>query len=113
MAIAASQAQSRGLACMQPGLPEDRWRIGSDLGCPARHDERSDHDLNGFAVLIEGRGAHLDEALLGPRLRRPHLEDLAFNPKRVAGAHRERPAELLEAGTDDAASRLELAVHQE
>src|ERR1043166_8964390 len=82
-------------------------------GRSARHDEVADGHLHRLAPLVAGCGAYLDHALIGTRLRRPHLEHLDVEVELVAGAHRQRPAELVEARADDAARRLELAFDQE
>src|SRR5439155_6496435 len=63
--------------------------------------------------LVERRRAHLDQALFGARLRRPHLEDLALDAQLVARAHGPRPAELVEARAEDSASGLHLALDDE
>src|SRR5271163_3419641 len=86
------------------------WLIS--LGLTARHDECRDQDLHRLAVLVEGGGAHLDETLRRARLRRPHLQHLAFDMQLVARPHRMRPAELLEPGADDAARGREIALDQ-
>src|SRR5262249_47424484 len=79
----------------------------------AWHDQGRDQHLHGLAVLIERGGPDFDQPLLRARLRRTHLEDLALEAQLIARTHRVRPAELVEAGADDAARGLELALDQE
>ena len=66
-----------------------------------------------MAVLIQRRGSHLDDALVGTRLRGPYFEHFAFDPKLIAWPNRSWPAEFVEAGADDAADRGKLALDQQ
>src|SRR5207248_2311961 len=80
---------------------------------PARHDEIADGDLHRLALLVARRRAHLDETLVWPRLRRPHLEHLDVEIQLIVRPHGQRPAKFVEARADDAARGLELALHEE
>jgi hypothetical protein len=75
-------------------------------GLAARHDDVCDQNLNGLAILVQGGHAHLDKPLAGPRLRRPEFEYFTLDAQLVPRPYRARPAELVEAGTDEAARRL-------
>src|SRR5678815_3952840 len=55
----------------------------------------------------------LHQADVRARFRRAHLEDLAFDAQLVARPHRQRPAELVEPGADDAAGGPQVARHQQ
>src|ERR1700692_2130693 len=78
----------------------------------ARHQKVAGEHLHHFVVLIERRVLHPDHAAIGLRFRRPHFEHLALDAQLVAGPHRERPTQLVEADTENAAGRPELAVDQ-
>src|SRR3954467_2222390 len=102
-----ASARSRAAAARNPSRKVIRLRG------PARHHQVADRDLHGLALLVARSRAHLDESLVRPRLRRPHLEHLGFHGELVARPHGQRPAEFVEAGADDAPGRLEVALHQE
>src|SRR5262252_6154410 len=78
-----------------------------------RDDQVADRDLHRLAVLVAGRRLHLDQALVRARLRGPNLEHLDIEMKFVAGPHRQRPAKLVETRANDAAGRLEVALHEQ
>src|SRR5262245_21811437 len=65
------------------------------------------------AVLTERGHPYLYQPLFRAQLRWTHVDDLALDPQLVSRAHRVRPPEFVEAGTDNAASGLELALDQE
>ena len=67
----------------------------------------------GFVILIVGGGAHPDRAAIGTGLRGPHFEYFAFGMQFVAGAHRLRPTERVEANAENAACRFEVAIDHE
>src|SRR5262245_11015059 len=79
----------------------------------ARHHEVGDEDLHGFTVLIERRRPHLEQPLVWTRLRRPHLEHFTLDAQLIPRTHGPWPAALLNAGTDNAASRREIALDQQ
>jgi hypothetical protein len=79
----------------------------------AQDDQVRDHDLHGLAGLVQRRRPYLEQPLLRPRPRGSDLQDLTLHGERVAGADRERPAELVEAGRDDASCRLQVALDQQ
>src|SRR5882762_4172883 len=93
------------------GLFEERRR--RPLSGTARHHEIADGDLHGLAVLVQRRRAQLDQALVRTRLRRPHFEHFALEMQLIPGTHGARPAELVEAGADDAAGGPQFALDQE
>src|SRR6202023_1201996 len=76
----------------------------------ARHQKVAGEHLHDFVVLIERRVLHPDHAAIGPRFGRADFEHLALDVQLVAGAHRTRPAQLVEADAENAAGRLERAV---
>ena len=69
--------------------------------------------LHGLVVLIQRRGSHLDDALVGTRLGGAYFEHFAFDPKFIAWPNRPWPAEFVEAGADNAASRFEIAFDEQ
>src|SRR5580700_3319727 len=77
-----------------------------------RHQKVAGEHLHHFVILIERRVLHPDHAAVGLRFRRSHFEHLAGDAKLVAGPHRKRPAQLVEADAQNAAGRSELAVDQ-
>src|SRR5262245_5485524 len=48
----------------------------------------ADRDLHGLSPLVRRRRSHLDQPLIGPRLRRPDLQDLTLHAQLVAGTNR-------------------------
>src|SRR5688500_3888264 len=79
----------------------------------ARHHEVADRDLHRLAVLVQRGGTKLHHALVRARLRWPHFHDFGFDAQLVAGPNRPRPAEFIEARTDDAADGLYLAFDEQ
>src|SRR5687768_16340094 len=69
--------------------------------------------LHGLVVLIQRCCPDLDDSLVRTRLRGSNLEHFAFDMKLIAWPNRSWPAELVKAGTDDAAGGFEIAVDQE
>jgi len=79
----------------------------------ARYHEVADENLHGFAVLVQRRRSHLEQPLVRTRLRRPYLEHFALDAQRIPRTHGPWPAAFLNASTDNAASRREIALDQE
>ncbi|MNU05378.1 hypothetical protein D3C72_2501570 [compost metagenome] len=52
--------------------------LGSVRGTPL-HDQIAGEDLHGLVILVDGRGAHLHDALVRARFRSPHFKDLALD----------------------------------
>src|SRR4029078_8825125 len=73
---------------------------------PQRH-------LDGFVVLIDRRGPHLDDSLVGARLRGSDLEHFPFDTELIPWPNWPWPPEFVEAGANDAASGLQIAVDQQ
>ncbi|KAF1852500.1 hypothetical protein Lal_00037233 [Lupinus albus] len=69
----------------------------------ARHQQVAGHDEHGFVVLVVGGHAMVEETLLRFGLRSLDAQHFGFQSQHVAGTGRTRPAEFIEAGTDDAA----------
>src|SRR5262245_56001405 len=84
---------------------------GRSLRTP-QHDKAAHGHLHRLVALIQRRRAHLEEALVRPRLRWPHLENLTFDAQLIAGSYRTRPAQFFEPRADHAAGGLEVAVDQ-
>src|SRR5579862_9914180 len=83
------------------------WPSG-DAGT-ARHQQIAGERHDRLVLLIVCGRAHADHAAVGPRLGRPHFENLAFGMQFVAGPNRARPAQFVEADAENAARRLEFA----
>ena len=77
-----------------------------------QHNEIADGNLNGLAVLIQRSRFHFDQSLVRSGLRRPYFKHLALDAQLIAWPNRSRPAEIVEAGADDTASRFEFAFDQ-
>src|SRR5262245_4080206 len=88
-------------------------RAGLFFVLAARHDQVADVDLHRLAFLVQRRDPDLHHALRGARFRRTHLEHLDLEVKLVSRADGKRPAELVEAGADDAARGPELALDEQ
>src|SRR5580693_5738779 len=91
----------------------DRAYLISGRRRTARHDEIAGEDLYDFTVVVEGGGAHPDQAAVAARLGRAHFEDFALGMQFVAGPHWPRPAQFIEADAQNAAGWLEFAVDHE
>jgi hypothetical protein len=84
----------------------------SNLSRTAQDEQVSDGDLHGLAILIHSRGSDFDQSEFWTRLRWSHREHFTGDPQLIAWPHWLRPAKLIEAGSDDPASGLELALDQ-
>src|SRR6266849_477191 len=69
------------------------------VGWTARDEETTRIDLHRFAVLIERRRAHSDQAPVGTRFRRAHVKHFALCVQFIAWPHRPWPAQLVETDT--------------
>src|SRR5690348_12142151 len=88
-------------------------RISRLRSRPSGHDERTNLNLHGFAILVERGRADRQKPAITTRLRRPNLQHLAFDAQFVTGTHRPWPAKIRKAGTDDSARWLHLAFDQQ
>lgn len=82
-------------------------------GLPAGDEEIACIDLYGFAILIERRRPHPDQAAIGARFRWTHLEHFALHVQLIARTNRTRPAQFVETNSKNTVCRFELAFHDE
>src|SRR6266446_5073411 len=109
----ATEAESRNVAYHTLPFVYRPRSLSCTLWHTARYHEGADEDLHGVAVLIQRRRSHLEQPLVWTRLRRPHLEHFALDAQRIPRTHGPWPAALLNAGTNNAARRREIALDQE
>src|SRR5947209_15509175 len=90
--------------------------LGMNPSCkhgPAAHDQISQRHLHGFVVLVQRRGPHLDNSLVGMRFRCSYLEHFAFDPKLIPRPDGSWPAEFVKPGANYTASGFDIAFDQE
>lgn len=79
----------------------------------ARNHQIAHGNLHNFLVLVQRRCAQFDKPLLWTRFRRPNLQHFTFHTQLITRPNRTWPAQFIKTCTDDATSRLELAIHKQ
>ncbi len=74
--------------------------VRSQLTGSSRHDQVGHQTHHQLVLLVHGMSPHLDDSLVGSRLRRPDLDHFGYDAERVAWPHGPRPFELLSSGAD-------------
>ena len=93
---------ARGRSCLgdvRPRRPaedrDSRRAHNRPLTGSSRDEQVGDETHHRLVFLVHGLSPHLDDALIGPRLRRPDLDHVGYDVERVARPHGPRPLELL------------------